>query len=99
MSSTFEEEKVKKASDHMLRFLGIKTLKGLNFVDIGCGSGIHSLAAVLAGAESVTSFDFDKDSVEATKSLRKLYGTPENWKVLHGSILDSDFVGQLEISL
>ena len=93
--SSFSEDKLKNASSHMLGFLGSSSLEGKRFLDIGCGSGIHSLAAFLAGAESVTSFDFDGKSVEATKSIRNLYGDPKNWTVLEGSILDTKFISQL----
>jgi len=96
LTSNFSDEKVKNAGAHMLRFLGTPNLKDLRFLDIGCGSGIHSLAALLAGAESVTSFDFDKNSVDAAKSIKKIYGEPENWTILEGSILDPTFTKQLE---
>jgi 2-polyprenyl-6-hydroxyphenyl methylase/3-demethylubiquinone-9 3-methyltransferase len=44
----------------------------LDFLDIGCGSGIHSLAAHLAGAGKIHGFDYDENSVNATRIMRRL---------------------------
>jgi 2-polyprenyl-3-methyl-5-hydroxy-6-metoxy-1,4-benzoquinol methylase len=44
------------------RLLGRNDLDGLSFLDIGCGSGLFSLAARNIGAR-VRSFDYDPDSV------------------------------------
>jgi hypothetical protein len=46
----FSEERVVLAQRHLMRFLRIDDLVGKTFVDIGCGSGIHSLGALRAGA-------------------------------------------------
>ena len=50
LSRTFSEERVASAGDWLLRFLEAPDLTGLSFLDIGSGSGLHSLAAVRAGA-------------------------------------------------
>ena len=64
--------KSRRTGQHLLDFLNLSSLEGLTFVDIGCGSGIHSLAALMAGAESVTSFDYDNNSVAfATRLVKK----------------------------
>ena len=47
-------------------------LKDKTFLDIGSGSGLSSLAAIRLGAK-VTSFDYDLDSVKATKGLKKKF--------------------------
>lgn len=80
----------------MLGFLKMETLEGKSFLDVGCGSGIHSLAAQRAGAEKIFSFDYDINSVQTTKMLRKFAGNTENWQVTQGSILDLQFVNSLE---
>lgn len=86
-------EAVEIAKQHILRFLERDNLNGLSFMDIGCGSGLHSVAALNAGAKSVYSFDYDPCSVEATKFLRAKSGFPDNWTVVQGSVLDDDFIG------
>ena len=70
-------------------------LAGRTFVDIGAGSGLFSLCAHLAGAARVVSFDVDADSVACCHELRRRTGSPSNWTVLEGSVLDPGFVSTL----
>ncbi|MEM9294138.1 MAG: class I SAM-dependent methyltransferase [Acidobacteriota bacterium] len=71
-----DEERVKAAEDSMVRLLGRQRLDGLELLDIGCGSGLFSLAARRLGAR-VTSFDYDADSVACTRELRRRFA-PED---------------------
>jgi len=79
----------------LLRFTGRESLGGLDFLDIGCGSGLHSLAAYEAGADRVFSFDFDPLSVAASEILRQSAGNPPNWHIERGDILDQDYIARL----
>jgi 2-polyprenyl-3-methyl-5-hydroxy-6-metoxy-1,4-benzoquinol methylase len=77
--------------------LGRQSLAGMRLLDIGSGSGIHSLAAVRLGAD-VTSFDFDEDSVACTMELRRRFAETAGgaWRVVgRGSVLDRDFMQSL----
>ncbi len=79
-----------------LRFaLGCDSLSGQTFLDIGCGSGISSLAAKMLGA-TVYSFDYDPRSVNCTAELKRRYfsGSSE-WIVEQGSVLDRDYLQRL----
>ncbi len=96
IAHNFSEERVAIARNHLLGFLGIKDLHGRTFLDIGSGSGIHSLAAFRAGAARVISLDVDPFSVSTTRKLRRRAGDPDHWQVLEGSILDPAFVARLE---
>ncbi len=91
----YSEERVAISRRHLLGFLKLDTLDGKSFLDIGCGSGLHSLAAWQAGAEQVLSFDYDPMSVATTKRLREVCGNPQNWQVKQGSILDDQFAAAL----
>jgi 2-polyprenyl-3-methyl-5-hydroxy-6-metoxy-1,4-benzoquinol methylase len=85
-------KKIKIAKKSLLKMLKIKSLKGKSFIDIGCGSGLFSLAAVRLGAY-VFSFDFDKKSVECASLLKKKYLiSDKRWKIDHGSILNESFI-------
>lgn len=92
----FSEERVQISKEHMLDFLKMQDLIGKTFLDIGCGSGLHSLAALKAGARRVVSFDYDPRSVSTAKLLHTYAGKPENWVVKQGSILDMQYIAGLE---
>ncbi len=91
----FGPEKVETSKRHILDFMHRSDFEGLRFLDIGCGSGLHSLAASQAGAREVVSFDYDANSVEATRMLHGHAGSPANWRIVQGSVLDRDFVASL----
>lgn len=90
------DERVNISRRRILDFLELPDLAGRYFLDIGCGSGLSSLAALEAGAERVVSFDADPDSVKTTERVKKLKGSPRRWSVMRGSILDREFVSSLE---
>jgi 2-polyprenyl-6-hydroxyphenyl methylase/3-demethylubiquinone-9 3-methyltransferase len=69
-------------------------LHGRRVLDIGSGSGIHSLGFVGLGCE-VVSFDLDPKSVSATRTLWEQAGKPAQWRVLEGSVLDTAFLAGL----
>jgi SAM-dependent methyltransferase len=85
-------EEIDKAKCDIEEWLGVNSVSGRTVLDIGCGSGIHSLSFYLLGARTVHSFDFDEYSVEATRSLWEKEGKPANWVVSHGSILDAEYL-------
>jgi len=71
-------------------------MEGLSFLDIGCGSGLFSLAALRLGAERVHSFDFDQDSVAATGLLKARFAPDAaQWTIETGSVLDTSFLASL----
>ena len=92
----YSDEKVSIAQAHLLEFLGVDSLKDFVFLDIGCGSGIHSLAAYRSGAKKIISLDVDPFSVKTTNKVREMAGSPVNWQVLHGSVLDDEFMSTVE---
>lgn len=51
---------------------------GCRVLDLGCGSGILSVIALLLGAESVTAVDIDADAVDVSYSNLKLNGLSED---------------------
>ena len=92
---SYTPERQKVAQEALLKFLGVKTLEGKTFLDIGSGSGIHSAAAFLAGAKRIHSFDYDPDSVAATRYLHKKFGSPAHWTIEQASVLDDAYMKQL----
>ena len=47
-------------------------VKGKTVIDIGCGSGILSIAAMLLGAKAVYAFEIDEDSIHHAEENFKL---------------------------
>ena len=89
------EERIAQAEASLAEMLEVRSLEGRTFLDIGCGSGLFSLAARRLGAE-VRSFDFDPDSVACSNQLKQTYFPgDERWQVSRGSILDLDYVRAL----
>ena len=89
VEKNFDESKVATSQQHLLDFLKLTDLSGKSFLDIGCGSGLHSLAAFRAGAAKIVSFDYDPNSVATTRELHERAGAPGNWTVRQGSVLDN----------
>lgn len=93
--STLDEERILQAEKSLLEFLGETSLAGKTFLDIGCGSGIFSLAARRLGA-CVYSFDYDTNSVGCAQSLReRFYPHDSAWTIAQGSVLDESYLARL----
>lgn len=86
--SKISDEHVREAQRSFQTFTGLTSLQGKRFLDIGCGSGIHSYVAFLMGASEILSFDYDPFSVECTEKLKD-WKAPEaaHWRVARGDIL------------
>ena len=94
---SLNEERIAHATRSLQEFLGLDDLRGLRFLDIGCGSGLFSLAAIQLGAGVVESFDYDPQSVAAALELRSRFGIAgERWQVRRGSVLDPEFMATVE---
>jgi len=94
---TIDESRISNSVQSLAEMLQTNDLKGKSFIDVGSGSGLSSLAAYRIGA-NVFSFDFDKNSVACTQTLRAKYKTDQqanSWEVKEGSVLDADFVQSL----
>lgn len=95
IEANFSEDAVEKSRLGLTSLLRVNSLQGTTFLDVGCGSGLHSLAAHRMNAERIISFDYDRDSVATTEQLRRHAGDPSNWTVMQGSVLDRAFIEAL----
>lgn len=95
VQKNLSDEIVADSVAHMARFMRVDSLKGRTFLDIGCGSGIHSLAALRLGADKVVSFDYDHDSVATTQRVKEWAGEGGDWTIMQGSVLDAAFMRSL----
>lgn len=93
--SSVDEDRIREAMASLSRMLKVKDLGGMRFLDIGCGSGLFSLAARRLGA-SVHSFDFDGKSVECTRELKRRFSKDDDtWTIEEGSALDASYLRSL----
>ena len=92
---SIDEPRICDAEASLVGMLRGRSLRGQAFLDIGCGSGLFSLAARRQGAR-VHSFDFDPDSVACTQELQRRYyaGDPQ-WTIEQGSVLDRAYMRAL----
>lgn len=82
------EQEIVEATKSLARLLG-SSISGQRFLDIGCGSGLHSLAALRLGAKSVVALDVDPISVKTTERLLSQYAPRgSDWSVEALSIFD-----------
>jgi len=89
------EARIAKAEKNLIEFLGEESLAGRSFLDVGSGSGLSSLAARRLGA-TVTSFDYDGQSVACTEELRRRYLPDDpSWIIGQGSVLDTEYLAGL----
>ena len=88
-SKNIGEEEITDARYELARLLASESLEGKTFLDIGCGSGIHSLAALLMGATDVRAIDLDPDSVSTTRSVLETHWDRDNYQVEQTNIFDT----------
>ncbi|MFH1772289.1 MAG: class I SAM-dependent methyltransferase [Candidatus Omnitrophota bacterium] len=88
---SLDEDKLSAAQKSLVELIGQENIKGKTFLDIGCGSGIFSIAAKRLGAKNVVAFDISKESIQSSKINTKKYlgGNEIDFHVF--SILDSEF--------
>jgi|SRR5665213_2665960 len=96
-SRLINAEKVNAAVEGMSEFVG--PLVGAAFLDIGCGSGLSSLAAARLGVASVMAIDIDPKSAETTRNVLSKFASNISWKVETISVLSDDFasLGQFDV--
>ena len=86
-----DEARIRAAVESLGNPLGTLDLTARTFLDIGCGSGMFSLAASRLGAR-VQSFDFDEMSVTAAERLRERFAPEGDWTIEQGSVLDDRYM-------
>jgi len=90
-----DDDRILEAEKSLKEMLDVDDLVGKRFLDIGCGSGLFSLAAKRLGAK-VYSFDFDTQSVSCTQELkRRYYPNDQDWTIEKGSVLDQGYIKSL----
>ena len=88
-SKLITKDRLLKAELHLKDRFQVQSLEG-RFLDVGCGSGVFSVAALNLGAK-VKGFDFDINSVKTSrKVLVEFSAGNTNWEVKQGDILTTN---------
>ena len=87
-AASIGENHVKRAMTSMERLLTKEELAGRSFLEIGSGSGIHTLSAMRLGATNVYATDIDPYSVKTTSSVLEKFAPGQSWKSEEKSIFD-----------
>jgi len=72
-SRTINEDHLQDAQSSLVELLGLDNLKAKTFLDIGCGSGLFSIAAARLGASKVIGIDVDPVSIQTS------YDNAQRW--------------------
>ena len=96
-STSIDEQKIRQACDDMEALLGSGTLRDKTMLDIGSGSGLHSLAALKLGAKSVHAIDYDPNSVSTTRSVLQKFAPGDQWTAEVGDVFDIANLGMFDI--
>ncbi len=84
------DPQIDEAKNGLLKLLKPEDLQGHSFLDIGCGSGLHALAAASIGASGILAVDIDPDSVATTKALLSRHNVEVPWRAERISVFDLD---------
>jgi 2-polyprenyl-6-hydroxyphenyl methylase/3-demethylubiquinone-9 3-methyltransferase len=99
--SVLDDRRIAEAERSLEGMLGAGVLRGASFLDIGCGSGLFSLAAMRVGAARVHSLDYDPSSVACARELRRRhFADAATWTVEQSSALDRkhlDALGRFDV--
>jgi 2-polyprenyl-6-hydroxyphenyl methylase/3-demethylubiquinone-9 3-methyltransferase len=95
--SSLTDERIEEAERSLSEMLACDDFSGKTLLDIGCGSGLFSLAARRLGAR-VRSFDYDPLSVGCARELKRRYFPDDDgWTVEEGSVLDREYLRSLGV--
>jgi predicted RNA methylase len=82
------ERSIAEAERGFARLIHPDEVEGKRVLDIGCGSGLHSLAALRLGAAHVSAIDIDRDSVETTRRTLSRFAPRPSWTAETMSVFD-----------
>ena len=68
-SNLIDNNRLKEAVTSLKKLTNKKSLNNLSFLDIGCGSGLCSLAAIQLNCKKIYAIDQDEQSIKTTKKV------------------------------
>jgi 2-polyprenyl-6-hydroxyphenyl methylase/3-demethylubiquinone-9 3-methyltransferase len=88
-SKWINQERIAHATADLRRLLG-DDLVDKTMIDVGCGSGLHSLAALRLGARHVYAVDLDPEAVRTTREVLSRFRGGVGWSAEVRSVFDLD---------
>jgi 2-polyprenyl-6-hydroxyphenyl methylase/3-demethylubiquinone-9 3-methyltransferase len=89
-SQLIDDARIVEAQSKLVSLLGHDSLVGKSFLDIGCGSGIHALAALRLGASPLLAIDIDSESVRTTAKVLEKFWNGGGYTVRQQSVFNLD---------
>ena len=88
-STIIGEAEIAKAKKRLEDLVGVERLTDSTFLDIGCGSGVHGVAALRSGVSELTCLDIDPKCVETAREVLKKFTVNDDvYSVYHDSVFD-----------
>ncbi|MDO4393453.1 MAG: 50S ribosomal protein L11 methyltransferase [Bacillota bacterium] len=82
----------------MEKYMG-ESAEDVKVLDVGCGSGILSIAAALLGSADVLGVEIDKDAVQVARENVELNGCDDKVRVIEGDLTKGiDFKGNIIVA-
>jgi 2-polyprenyl-3-methyl-5-hydroxy-6-metoxy-1,4-benzoquinol methylase len=85
-----DDERLAEAERGLVRLLGPDGLRGRSFLDIGCGSGLHAVAAARLGAARILAVDIDPRSVDTARAVLRRHAPQAAAQIRELSVFDLD---------
>ena len=95
--TALDTEAYRAATDHIAGVLEHARSRE-SFLDVGCGSGLFLRAAAESGFERALGFDYDPNSVEASRRMLAHADLSDRVDVDRGDVLDQEYLGHLSSS-
>ncbi|MCX7910619.1 MAG: class I SAM-dependent methyltransferase [Endomicrobia bacterium] len=100
VKNVVNEDVINQAKESLLKYITKDHYLNKVFIDVGCGSGIFSLGALLLGCREVISFDYDIESIKTTLLLKEkfkhLISQDAKWDIYQADVLDGNFISRLK---
>lgn len=87
-SELIGEPQIEQAMAGLSKLIPPGDFKGISFLDIGCGSGIHALAAARLGAARVVGVDIDPNSAATARKVLADRKLDTDWQIENVSVFD-----------
>lgn len=91
-ASLIGEAQIEEAIKGLLKLIPADEFKGRSLLDIGCGSGLHALAAARLGVSRILAIDIDPDSVATSSGVLSGGCLDAAWQAKLMSVFELDAV-------